>query len=295
MPRAAHLGRSLARLPSPLSLSLRHRLGGYREFGPPPALANQAEAIWIHRTPSDFNPGDRASHLVLPDPSFCITFECFREEDGTPRDPRLMVVGPKTRSHMFPIERGYEVAAVRLKIEWVLPIFDWDPFAFRDTADDLAAIQPTMVHQLEDLLVETRTAEQALTVLVATLTHAAASANRVSLQAATAVDLVRRSGGRLPIERVAEAMGLSVRYLRRVVRREAGLSLKKYARTVRLVQTMVTADRVGERSRPPWARLAAEGGFSDQAHLVRECQAMCGLTPHVLFEQRRAERDPDSR
>ncbi len=36
----------------------------------------------------------------------------------------------------------------------------------------------------------------------------------------------------------------------------------------------------------PWAGLAAEHGFADQAHLVREVRALAGVTPSALVRER---------
>jgi AraC-like DNA-binding protein len=52
------------------------------------------------------------------------------------------------------------------------------------------------------------------------------------------------------------------------------------------------ADRA---DRPAWAQLAAEAGFADQAHFVRECRELGGLSPGDLFRERRAQLDEEGR
>ena len=83
-----------------------------------------------------------------------------------------------------------------------------------------------------------------------------------------------------------------MRHLRRVVRQAAGVSLKAYARAQRIVGAMTAADRV---NRPEWARLAADSGFYDQSHLVRECRALCGMTPVEVHRERRLEAELSNR
>ena len=73
---------------------------------------------------------------------------------------------------------------------------------------------------------------------------------------------------------------------RRSVRREAGLSLKRFARVTRLLAAVTRADR---SAGPSWAAIAADGGYCDQSHLVRECRAITGLAPSEIHRERRAQ------
>ena len=97
---------------------------------------------------------------------------------------------------------------------------------------------------------------------------------------------MRSTAGRMPVDHIAHATGCSLRHLRRTVRQEAGIPLKAYARVTRLLQAVTVADR---SLRPAWARIAAEAGYCDQSHLVRECRALSGLSPGELHRERRAE------
>jgi AraC-like DNA-binding protein len=289
-PTASRHSRLPDHLASLAPLPLRHRLGGYREYESCPSLARHVEAIWVHRTHAGLGLAECRSHRVLPDPSFSIAFGCFRAPDGMPINPRLLAIGPKTRPHPFSIRPGYEVTAVKLKVEWVLPLLGVAPFEHADSVTDLALVHRAFAAELDGPLLATHSSDEALAILTASIMGRVASADtHAAPRAAVALELVRRAGGSISIGRVAGAMGLSVRHLRRVVRWETDLSLKNYARAVRVVQAIVAADKVGERGRPAWARLAAEAGYWDQAHLIRECQELCGLTPQRLFEERRAQ------
>lgn len=86
-------------------------------------------------------------------------------------------------------------------------------------------------------------------------------------------DLLRASGGRLRIEALAEALGCSRRHLAKQFQREVGVSPKVAARLIRFE---AVRHRVGSA---PLARLAAEHGFADQAHLAREFRALGGASP----------------
>ncbi len=98
---------------------MRHTLGGYREYDPTPPLERFAESLWIHRAPDELPRGTERCTGPLPDPALSLAFYCRRQSDGLPIEPRLIVIGPKTRPHIFAFRGGHEIAAVRVKLEWL--------------------------------------------------------------------------------------------------------------------------------------------------------------------------------
>ncbi len=82
------------------------------------------------------------------------------------------------------------------------------------------------------------------------------------------------TGGRLPVRGLAGEVGWSSRHLTDRFRAETGLGLKEAARVVRF-------DRARRRLTPgtALARLAAETGYYDQAHLAREFRSLAGCSP----------------
>jgi transcriptional regulator GlxA family with amidase domain len=101
-----------------------------------------------------------------------------------------------------------------------------------------------------------------------------------------------RTSGRVTVDRVADRMGVPLRTLRRQVRREAGISLREYARVTRFLHAVTLADR---STSPAWAAIAADTGFYDQSHLVRECRALSGLAPGQVYRERRAQAEISNR
>jgi AraC-like DNA-binding protein len=272
---------------SQLASLVRHKLGGYREYDPPPPLARFAESLWTHRAPDELPSGDGAMHRVLPDPSLSLAFYCRRRPDGAPLDPRVIVIGPKTRPHIFTFRSGHEIAAVRVKLEWSAPLLGLVPEDHNDAEDDLAQVLPRLAQELVESLAETRSAGEATGRIAETIIRRADCMSApVPRLSSHALDLVRRTTGRVTVERVADRMGVPLRTLRRQVRREAGISLKEYARVTRFLHAVTIADR---SARPAWAAIAADTGFYDQSHLVRECRALSGLAPNQVYRERRAQ------
>jgi methylphosphotriester-DNA--protein-cysteine methyltransferase len=69
----------------------------------------------------------------------------------------------------------------------------------------------------------------------------------------------------------------------RLFQRQIGMGPKRYARLQRFRAVLAQVHRA---ERVDWCRVAADGGFTDQAHLVREFRAFAGVTPSVLMAQR---------
>lgn len=100
-----------------------------------------------------------------------------------------------------------------------------------------------------------------------------------SPQIREAARLIRASRGCIAVRRLADDVNLSISQLERSFKRHVGVGPKFLAR-----QTGVCA-LAAEAMRPTsldWAFLAAEYGYADQAHLVREFRELTGLTPSTL-------------
>ena len=95
-----------------------------------------------------------------------------------------------------------------------------------------------------------------------------------------AITQALRAFDRIPevprIDAVARALDLSPRRFGARFAAEVGLSPKRYCR-VRRFQTLL--QRVHGTAAPDWAGLAADCGFADQPHLVREFRAYAGISP----------------
>jgi AraC-like DNA-binding protein len=93
------------------------------------------------------------------------------------------------------------------------------------------------------------------------------------------------TGGRLPIRRLAGEVGWSHKHLITRFKQQIGLPPKTAARLVRF-------DVVWRRlaAHPParWDALAADSGYADQAHLIRDFHQFTGATPAAFLAHRQA-------
>ena len=109
------------------------------------------------------------------------------------------------------------------------------------------------------------------------------------LERASAVDVrglaagIVRQGGRVSIDSLAGAAGVSRQQLTRVFRERVGVSPKLYCRLARF-QAALRYARAGDSV--DWARVAFELGYADQSHMIAEFRQFSSLTPHMLATER---------
>ncbi len=98
-------------------------------------------------------------------------------------------------------------------------------------------------------------------------------------EVARAWALLLRSGGTVPIGDVARDVGWSQRHLSALFTREIGLAPKVAARVVRFHRARGVLQRNVSGGRPDIAGVAAQCGYFDQGHLIRDWQQFTGLSP----------------
>jgi len=95
----------------------------------------------------------------------------------------------------------------------------------------------------------------------------------------------RSARGNVAIETVSKAVGVSRRHLERLFKDRVGLGVKQIARISRIHAAL---DMLQHRPEVSGAEIAADCGYSDQAHLIRECQELAGQTPQRLKSTERS-------
>jgi len=96
-----------------------------------------------------------------------------------------------------------------------------------------------------------------------------------------ALDRIREKRGLVDVGRLGKELGYSHKHVITLFRDQVGVRPKLLARLVRF-DCVMSEVRAG-RARP-WIELAAEHGFSDQAHLAREVRHFTGLSPTLARE-----------
>lgn len=241
----------------------------YQEHPPAAALRRRVACYWT------LTAGPRCpAHRVLPDGCLDILIDFTR--------PRAEVVGVMTTAIVAQGGRAVDVLGVRFH-PGEAPAFLG--LAGRETRDDtllLADVWGPIGRAFEGRLAEVADHAARLRLvdelLLSHLHHARAPDHRVR----RVVERVRAARGTVDVDTLAVEVGLSQRQLERAFDVHVGLGPKAFARVMRL-QAVVAEMEKGPAS---WARLAADAGYSDQAHLVREVRALSGVTPGALRRER---------
>jgi AraC-like DNA-binding protein len=238
----------------------------YREYLPDAALASWVACYW---TRSAFtSPGEPLVHRVLPDGCADVIFDL----DGT-----ALAVGTMTTALVLKQRAAPDVIGIRFRPGRAHPFFRLPLSALTDQHVDLRELWGSdAVNVAERIAMQPSIAGRIAVIEAELLRRLGEHDPRVD----AAVAWITRSGGRLPIERVAAEIGISRQHLSRRFLQHVGVTPKTFARVMRF-ESLVRAARSGPRD---WAALAADFGYFDQAHLIAEFRELAGATPVPFFQ-----------
>lgn len=237
----------------------------YRELAPSPELHSVVACRWLRRAETG-----SGSTLILPDG--CV--------DLVWRDGKLVVAGLDRRARPSPIRPGETIVGLRLRPGVAGAVLGIPASEVLDEHPALEDVVDRRAHGLAERLAETDDEVEAFQLLegliVARLQEGAPDA---LVLAAT-----RRLG--FPGSRVdwlADALGISDRQLRRRFHAAVGYGPKTLDRVLRFRRFVSRAPAVAARE-GDLARIAADLGYADQAHMTRDCLRLSGLTPTQLAQ-----------
>lgn len=96
-----------------------------------------------------------------------------------------------------------------------------------------------------------------------------------------AYDRIIVSGGRIRVSSLADRLGWSRKHLAGKFSNAIGVGPKTLSRIVRFNRAL----GLSRQGKSDWADIAADCGYADQAHLVREFRDLAGETPTALAAQ----------
>ena len=208
----------------------------------------------------------------------------FRVVDGG-RRADLTVIGPRTRALLKDATGFVGAVSLQFKPGWSTPLLGVSASALADAFVPLEDVWGPRARELcDELRVATSVAD-----VVDRLARAFASRIERPVEPSSAW-LARHAvrlleGNDVRVEAVAERLGVTARHLRRAFAENIGIGPKDFARSVRLQRVLRMAS-----ASPDWARIAADSGYYDQAHLIADFRDLVGLTPGAFL--RRATQAP---
>ncbi|TIL73748.1 MAG: helix-turn-helix transcriptional regulator [Mesorhizobium sp.] len=106
-------------------------------------------------------------------------------------------------------------------------------------------------------------------------------AREMQAEIAWAYDRIIVSGGRIHVSSLADRLGWSRKHLAGKFSNAIGVGPKTLSRIVRFNRAL----GLSRQGKSDWADIAADCGYADQAHLVREFRDLAGETPTALAAQ----------
>jgi AraC-like DNA-binding protein len=145
---------------------------------------------------------------------------------------------------------------------------------------DLADVLGPQGRRLAEQLRETRSWRRRFALMDQFLLRQMDSGPQPSPEVGWAWRRLVASGGTEPISRIAREVGWSHRHLIARFRQQIGLTPKTGARLIRLDAVWRRIDKHGPLD---WGQVAAEAGYADQAHLIRDFRQFTGATPAAFL------------
>jgi AraC-like DNA-binding protein len=95
--------------------------------------------------------------------------------------------------------------------------------------------------------------------------------------------MLLEAGGHRPIPELAQKLAISQRQLERLYQSQVGMSPKQYSQLLRVETARLTLKQMKGQTT---TMLAAELGYYDQSHFIREFGAIIGITPYVYMKRK---------
>ncbi|MGH9220011.1 MAG: DUF6597 domain-containing transcriptional factor [Vicinamibacterales bacterium] len=249
---------------------------------PAPTLSSWVKGVWCARgTRADF----AAPEPIVPDGCVEIIFNFaapFVDRRGL--QPLALIAGQMTGPVTAVATGDVDLIGVRLwpgRAGAALGLPMWE---LRDQLIEASTAlrgSAQLVEVLRDL-----PRRQRIDFLSATLSQRFGSRPSRSTSAVDhALALIDAHRGSIAIDAVARRVGFTRRHLERRFKDDVGLGMKHFARIIRVHAAIRMVDDQRMRN---GADIAARCGYSDQAHLIRECKALTGQTPARLMTSGRS-------
>ena len=199
--------------------------------------------------------------------------------------PRVALLGQQTRRLSdLHLQGDYAVFTINFQPTGFYRLFGFPMSELADQAIAAEAILGNAVNQLHEQLQQAANLSERVRLTEQFLLRKARQGTPIQ-PAAWVAQSILSSHGLLSLDDLWTASGLSLRQLERQFDCYVGVAPKRYARIVRFQHALTLGRRYGERN---WAQIAAEAGYFDQRHLIKDFREFAGQTPILLQKAVRA-------
>jgi len=210
------------------------------------------------------------------------------EGQGTGVWDRSWFSGLQERSIFIESLEGTHLVSARMHPLGATRLFGLAASRAANSIVDLEAMIGENAAGLRERLLAADGPESRFVFLEALLRDRRASEISVPSFVAEAAARIEQTHGCLRVADIHEELGVSRKHLAVSFTRYVGISAKAYARIQRFVWTV---DQLRMAEDVEWSRLAAEAGYSDQSHLVRDFQRVGAASPTEYLRRFAPDRD----
>ena len=260
----------------------------YQETKPTQALARFVECFWTLEDECDSEPSKAEAikaEPILPDGcvelilNFGAHFEEYKTNGHKERQPNNLVVGQMTRPVVISPTGSVQLLGIRFHPGGTFPFFR---VPMEELTNRVLALGEVTAEFERDFIAGLDAAlwtSQRIAAVERLLSERVRNSKYESWAPELATRIVQ-CGGRISMDALATAAGVSGRQLERRFMRDVGIGPKLLCRILRF-QQVFQAFRQDAFS---WAAVAADCGYYDQAHLIRDFQQFAHQTPAALLE-----------
>jgi AraC-like DNA-binding protein len=238
----------------------------YREYAPPPGLEALVACVWISHD---------GEVRVLPDACVDIVLGAGG----------LAVAGPATTATIAPPTPGRVRVGVRFRVGAAGAALGLGAAELRDRTVALDELWGATARRVQDRALAAPTPKDALLAVLGGVAGRLPPPERADHEVRRAALALARPGApddEATVAAGARAAGLSERQLRRRFADAVGYGPATLVRVLRFQRFLHRAN-APDAAGAPLARLAADAGYADQAHLARDCRRLAGLPPSALL------------
>jgi AraC-like DNA-binding protein len=239
----------------------------YRELAPSRGVYSLVACRWMRQAPEDEPSG---SVLILPDG--CV--------DLLWREGELVLAGLDRSARPSPVRAGERILGLRLRPGVAGALLGMPASEVLDVHVRLEELLGPAARELAERLGESDGDDERYELLEGMVGSRIESGAPDPLVLA-ATRRLGFPGSR--VDQLAESLGISERQLRRRFHQAVGYGPKTLDRVLRFRRLVAQAGAVAA-GESDLARVAADLGYADQAHMTRDCLRLSGLSPVQLAE-----------
>jgi AraC-like DNA-binding protein len=262
----------------------------YREFAAPERLRRYVRCAWHLELDAD------PDHVETIYPDGCCELIAHRKHPmhaldaarGWRQQERCLFAAQQRSAIRLSARSDVDCIGVRLQPAASALLFEVSLADLRDRIVDLASMDPELSRGYAAAALQPDL-DTSVADVWKLLEHRFAPL-QIDQRIETAVGCLEISDGCRQVAHIISESGMSPRSFQIAFQEQVGLSPKEFARILRLQATIRMLDE-GER---PVSQVAADSGFSDQAHATREVRRVTGTTPARLRNALRENRSDDT-